>query len=110
MIKKHIKPISTLSDEERKQGSIIHIESPIHISKISLIDPLTGAPTTVKWQKVNEKWVRISKSSNSIVPIPGLEPRKRVMGPFDTDSETTNRTTFSPSLGIYPIPEKCDHI
>ena len=110
MIKKHIKPLSDLSNEEKRLGSIIHIESPIHISNVSLIDPLTGIPTTAKWQKINERWVRVSKSSNSTIPIPSFEPRKRVMGPFDTDPEVANRSTFSPFLRIGPIPEACDHI
>jgi hypothetical protein len=110
LIKKHVKPLDSLSSEEKKKGNIIHIENSIHVSNITLIDSLTNTPTAIRWENKDGKWVRISKTSNTPIPTPAFEPRKRIMGPFDTDPEVVNKVTFSPSLKTFPIPKICDHI
>jgi len=59
MVSKHTKPNS-----KAPQGGIIKKESPVHISNLMLIDPVSGSPTRIG-KKLNEKdkLVRYSKKS-----------------------------------------------
>lgn len=56
--KKHLKPSA-----QKPQGGVIHIELPIHISNVSLIDPQLGCITRVKYIIKEGKKIRISKKS-----------------------------------------------
>ena len=66
--------------------------------------------TKVKWLLTNGEWQRVSKATNTPIPLPKIEPRTRVMGPYDTDPEQALKVTFEPSLLIAPIPSSCNHI
>ncbi|MBQ9591361.1 MAG: 50S ribosomal protein L24 [Paludibacteraceae bacterium] len=59
MVSKHTKP-----NAKNTQGGIVKQEAAIHISKLNVVDPKTGAPTRVG-RRVNEdgKIVRYAKKS-----------------------------------------------
>ncbi|WGH27822.1 MAG: 50S ribosomal protein L24 [Candidatus Bostrichicola ureolyticus] len=59
LIKKHIK-------YNQKQGKIINIEAPIHISNISIIDNDSGNPTRIGFQINNNNKIRIMKKNGKI--------------------------------------------
>ncbi|MBK8700446.1 MAG: 50S ribosomal protein L24 [Saprospiraceae bacterium] len=61
MVKKHSKPT------ENNPGGINEIESPVHISNLSLIDPKSGKATRVGRKTVDGKNVRYSKKSGEII-------------------------------------------
>jgi len=59
MVSKSAKPSA-----KNPQGGIIKQEAPIHISNLSLIDPKSGKPTRVGYQKNDDgKKVRVAKKS-----------------------------------------------
>ena len=43
MVKKHAR-----KSQQNPQGAILNQESPIHLSKLSLVDPSSGKPTRIK--------------------------------------------------------------
>lgn len=62
IIHRHSKP-----DAKNTQGGIVKKEAPVHISKLSLIDPKTGTATRVGRSNENGKSIRISKKSNQVI-------------------------------------------
>lgn len=62
IIHRHSKP-----DAKNTQGGIVKKEAPVHISKLSLIDPKTGTATRIGRNRENGKSVRISKKSNQVI-------------------------------------------
>ena len=42
MVKKHVR-----KSQQNPQGAVLSQESPIHVSKLSLLDPATGKPTRI---------------------------------------------------------------
>ena len=71
---KHVKP-----NPEQVKGARITRESPIALSKVSLLDPSLNKPTDVELVKVFNpvkgklEWNRISTLSQSLMPIPEKE-------------------------------------
>jgi large subunit ribosomal protein L24 len=60
IVKKHIKPTNG------KDGGIVEVEAPIHVSNVMIIDPKTNKRTRIgKELDKNGKKVRITKKSNS---------------------------------------------
>lgn len=60
IVKKHIKPTNG------KDGGIIEVESPIHVSNVMIIDPKTNKRTRIgKELDKNGNKIRIAKKSNS---------------------------------------------
>lgn len=57
-VKKHIRPKS-----KSEKGSVIEIESPIHMSNVMLVDPKSGKGTRVQKKEVGGKMVRIAQKS-----------------------------------------------
>ncbi|SOV16887.1 50S ribosomal protein L24, putative [Plasmodium sp. gorilla clade G2] len=56
---------------DNKKGSIITQEMPIHITNVSLLDPISKKPTVVKRRyMMNGECVRISKISGCAMPEP----------------------------------------
>ena len=43
MVKRHLR-----KSQQNPQGAIIHQEVPVHLSKLSLLDPVTGKPSRIK--------------------------------------------------------------
>lgn len=62
MIKKHVKPSAN-----KPKGGIIEIESPIHISNVSILDPKLLKTTKVRYIFKDNKKIRISKKSGEIL-------------------------------------------
>jgi large subunit ribosomal protein L24 len=61
IVKKHRKPT------QKKEGGIVEIEAPIHISNLMVKDPKTGQPTRIGRKLVDGKLVRYSKKSGEII-------------------------------------------
>jgi large subunit ribosomal protein L24 len=61
MVKKHRKPT------QNKQGGIVEMAAPIHISNLQLLDPKTGEPTRIGRKVVEGKLVRYAKKSGEII-------------------------------------------
>ena len=60
IVKKHIKPTNG------KDGGIIEVEAPIHVSNVMIVDSKTKKRTRIgKELAKNDKQVRITKKSNS---------------------------------------------
>jgi large subunit ribosomal protein L24 len=45
------------------QGGLDRVEAPLHISKVAVADPKTGAPTRVRFETVDGKKVRVAVKS-----------------------------------------------
>lgn len=60
VVKRHQKATS-----QGKSGQIIDKTLPIHVSNVMIIDPKKGVPTRVGIKKVNGKYTRITKKSNT---------------------------------------------
>lgn len=105
LAKVHMKP-----NNENDRGFFM-VEKGIHVSNVSLIDPVTKEPTKVYWKYLeNGEKVRISKTSGAEIPNPPKPVIKRVAGPFDTNPDIVAKKTFHPSLLVPPIPDTCTHI
>lgn len=61
-VKKHVKP-GTVS----KEGGIISIERPVHISNVMYVDEKSGKPTRLGFKIIDGKKYRISKKSGEVV-------------------------------------------
>lgn len=60
IVKKHIKPTNG------RDGGIVEVEAPIHVSNVMILDPKTNKRTRIgKELDKNGKKVRIAKKSNS---------------------------------------------
>lgn len=62
--KRHRKP-SQLNPE----GAIVSFEAPIHVSNVMLIDPASGEPTRVRFQRSEEgERERVGVASGRVIP------------------------------------------
>lgn len=105
LAKVHMKP-----QPENDRGYYM-VEKGIHVSNVSLIDPVTKEPTKVFWKyNDNGQKMRISKVSGAEIPLPPPPVIVRVAGPFDTNPELVKKKTFKPSLLTPPIPDDCTHL
>eukprot|EP00850_Spirogloea_muscicola_P011100 SM000067S20377 [mRNA] locus=s67:506786:508542:- [translate_table: standard] len=105
-VKKHVKKT------EGSPGGIITMEAPLHVSNVSLLDPVTGSPCRVsfRWLEDGTK-VRVARgpaSSGAIVPRPAilLERRKPLplaVGARDTAKGAVLEVTYDPSTGLPPL-------
>jgi large subunit ribosomal protein L24 len=54
----------------KAQGGIVSKESPIHLSKISHVDPKTGAPTRIGFKVLADgRRVRFAKKSGEVLDV-----------------------------------------
>ena len=95
LVKRH-----TPSQGQGQPGGIVTKEAPVHLSAVSLIDPVQQVPTRVKWGFLEDGTkVRISSQSGAIVPKPdGLKDRRHPRphtGPRDTAPEVVAARTVS---------------
>ena len=58
---------STKPSAANPQGGIVKKEAPIHISNVSLIDPVTGRPTRTKIKRDGKTITRIAKKSGEVI-------------------------------------------
>jgi ribosomal protein L24 len=110
IVKKKMPPAPNASEEEKRGGNILHIESGVHVSNVSHLHPTTMKPTKVGMKLVDGRWLRVSKLDEAAIPYPIPEVRQRVMGPFDTEPKVVTAVTFRPSLLAHPIPKGCNHL
>ncbi|CAM6118203.1 unnamed protein product [Calypogeia fissa] len=108
LVKKHIRR----TDET--PGGIVTMESPIHVSKLQHIDPVTNAPCRVIFRYLEDGTkIRVTTggtSSNSLIPRPGIlkerrTPRPITSGPKDTPKEDVLERTCDPITGKGGLPE-----
>ncbi len=59
---RHRKPSQT-----NPQGGIERREAPLHVSKVAIADPKTGAPTRVRFEKRDGKKVRVAAKSGELI-------------------------------------------
>ncbi|MFA7332381.1 MAG: 50S ribosomal protein L24 [Candidatus Delongbacteria bacterium] len=62
VIKRHTKPRAA-----GQTGGIIEKEAPVHVSKVSFVDPSTGKKAKLGAKVVDGRRVRVSKDSNEVV-------------------------------------------
>lgn len=107
LVKKHIRKA------ENNPGGIVTVESPLHVSKVSLLDPVTGAPCRVIFKYTEEGTkVRVSKggaSSGSIIPRPDIltsriTARNTSVGSKDTVAEQAHEVTYDSTMGAPGLP------
>jgi len=96
----------TVKSSEQFKGGIFSKESPIHYSKLNLIDPQTRKPTRISFIRKDRKEVRISDKTGLEIPKP-IHPYvlwrqknvgKMEEGPKDTQPDSTVKQTYFPSL------------
>ena len=49
------------------QGGIERKEAPLHVSKVAIADPKTGAPTRVRFEERQGKKVRVAAKSGELI-------------------------------------------
>ena len=59
---RHRKPSQT-----NPQGGIERKEAPLHVSKVAIADPKTGAPTRVRFEDREGKKVRVAVKSGELI-------------------------------------------
>ena len=62
MLKKHLRP-----RKQGEKGQIIELPTPLHISKVMLIDPKSGKPTRVGFKKEGDEKKRVAKISGEYI-------------------------------------------
>jgi large subunit ribosomal protein L24 len=60
VVKRHQK-----ATKQRQSGQIIDKTLPVHVSNVMIVDPKSGKPTRVGIKKVDGKYTRITKKSNT---------------------------------------------
>jgi|TARA_B110000977_G_scaffold129249_1_gene164837 large subunit ribosomal protein L24 len=99
LVKKHVKRT------EGNNGGVITMESPVHYSNISLVDPVTGSPVRVGMRFLDDGTkVRVTRgrlASGAIVPKPDIamqrrRPRNTKVGSRDTSWQDTLQNTYAP--------------
>jgi len=73
--------------------------SPIHVHRVSLIDPVTKRPGKIKYKMIDGVKQRVAARTGNVIPKPpptiNLEKRKR-LGPKDTPPNVALKKTFDP--------------
>jgi hypothetical protein len=95
LVKRH-----TPGRSQQDQGGIVTKEAPVHLSNVSLLDPVQQVPTRVKWGFLEDGTkVRISCKSGAIVPKPDIAKERRhprpLQNPKDTAPEVAHIKTVS---------------
>ncbi|MBA4042628.1 MAG: 50S ribosomal protein L24 [Sphingomonas sp.] len=49
------------------QGGLTKFEAPLHVSKVAIADPKTGAPTRVRFEERDGKKVRVAVKSGEVI-------------------------------------------
>ena len=49
------------------QGGLAKFEAPMHVSKVAIADPKTGAPTRVRFEERDGKKVRVAVKSGEVI-------------------------------------------
>ncbi|KAL3677343.1 hypothetical protein R1sor_027291 [Riccia sorocarpa] len=109
LVKKHIKRSG------ENPGGIVTMESPLHISKLRHIDPVTNAPCRVVFRFLEDgSKVRVTTggtASSSVIPRPDILKQRRTLFPVkpgtkDTLKEDVLERTFDPTSGSESLDKK----
>ena len=76
---------------------------PLHMSRVSLIDPSTDRATAVVWRKRQGHMARVSVATGEVVPLPVTPPDDGV--PRRYDEETVTRRAAVLDVTYVPPPE-----
>eukprot|EP00039_Didymoeca_costata_P012635 m.182961 g.182961 ORF g.182961 m.182961 type:complete len:197 (-) comp15537_c1_seq5:1125-1715(-) len=88
-----------------KESGYFNFETPLHVSRVALIDPTDRLPTKIKW-KVDEdsgKRIRISRRTGNEIPKPSWQnekvPDRNAAADSEKDTQTADFTavTFKPT-------------
>ena len=55
------------ASQTNPQGGIDRKEAPLHVSKVAIADPKTGAPTRVRFEERDGKKVRVAAKSGELI-------------------------------------------
>lgn len=66
LVKKHQRPRPT-GGRMQTQAGIIEFEAPIHISNVMLVCPQCNQRTRVRFERLEERKVRVCKKCNAII-------------------------------------------
>ena len=55
------------ASQENPQGGLERKEAPLHVSKVAIADPKTGAPTRVRFEEREGKKVRVAVKSGELI-------------------------------------------
>lgn len=84
--------------QEGEKSNYYKAASPIHVSNVMLVDPVTKKPTRVGFKFLeNGEKVRVAKKSKAIIPKPKLERDysfRDTVGPKDTPADVVLKKTF----------------
>ena len=88
--------------EEETQGGLVKVPRPVHVSKVSLVDPDSGKPTKIRMAYLkNGDKVRVSKKSGTIIPKPSrvykkyrLRHKGKTDGPKDTPAKKVLKVSY----------------
>lgn len=79
-------------------GGIVSVESPLHYSNVSLVDPVTNAPIKVSWRYLEDGTkVRVTRgrlASQSVVPRPEMLKQRRRPPPVGAGPQDTGAVEF----------------
>lgn len=73
-------------------GDRVEFAAPIHVSNVALVDPKSGKPTRVRYEKQGKDKVRISVRSGEPISA-GIAPKKEAKKEVKTTSKTTSSKT-----------------
>jgi large subunit ribosomal protein L24 len=62
VVTRHVKPT-----QASPQGGKVAKEAPLHVSKVAIADPKTGAPTRVRFEERDGKKVRVAVKSGELI-------------------------------------------
>jgi hypothetical protein len=86
-------------------GGVVSVESPLHYTNVSLIDPVTNAPVKASWRYLEDGTkVRVTRgklASGSVIPRPEILTQRRKPlpiqdGPRDTPTKAATVATHTP--------------
>lgn len=88
---------------DQSKGRIIDVESPLHVSNVQLIDPVSGKGTRVNWVKQETGvFERVTANSQSVIPRPAILAQRRKPKPEPTSKctapEVALLVTYVPPL------------
>ena len=85
-------------------GGIVSVESPLHYSNVSIVDPVTNAPVKVSFRYLEDgtkiRMTRGKLASGSVIPRPDIlklrrKPRPAEVGPKDTTVPATRASSHT---------------
>ncbi|KAF9934588.1 hypothetical protein FBU30_001352 [Linnemannia zychae] len=112
MVMKHIRP----QPGDPTKTTKIQMEAPIHVSNVSLIDPLTRQPAKSHYRSVVNSTTGKSERKRFVygteveIPKPKVDIAKYKMdrndSPKDTSAKDAREVTFFPDINVPPFPSK----